>query len=152
MGTQATATDEAAVRDLYRRVLDGWNARNGAAFAAPFAVDGDAIGFDGSRHAGRDEIAATIGGIFADHQTGKYLGKVRRVCFIAPSVAILDAVAGIIPHGQSDLRPELNAIQTMVIAKTYQGWRIVHYQNTPAQYHGRPELAEALTEELRALL
>jgi uncharacterized protein (TIGR02246 family) len=152
MSTHDTATDEAAVRDLYRRVLDGWNGRDGAAFAAPFAADGDTIGFDGSRHAGRDDIAATIGSIFADHQTGKYVGKVRRVRFIAPSVAILDAIAGIIPPGQSELKPDLNAIQTMVIAKTEEGWRIALYQNTPAQYHGRPELAEALTEELRALL
>jgi uncharacterized protein (TIGR02246 family) len=66
-------------------------------------------------------------------------------------VAILDAIAGIIPYGQAELRPDLNAIQTMVIAKTEEGWRIALYQNTPAQYHGRPELAEALTEELRAL-
>ena len=72
--------------------------------------------------------------------------------FIAPGAAILDAVAGIIPVGQSDIKPELNAVQTMVVAKAADGWRIALYQNTPAQYHGRPELAEALTEELRALL
>ena len=28
-------------------------------------------------------------------------------------------------------------------------WRAVLYQNTPAQLHGRPELVESLTEELR---
>ena len=28
-------------------------------------------------------------------------------------------------------------------------WRIVYYQNTPAAYHGRPELVVALTDELR---
>lgn len=151
MSTHDSATDEAAVRDLYRRVLDGWNGRDGDAFAAPFATDGDVIGFDGSCHTGRDDIAATIGSIFADHQTGKYVGKVRRVRFIAPMVAILDAIAGIIPHGQAELRPDLNAVQTMVLAKTDKGWRIALYQNTPAQYHGRPELVEALTEELRAL-
>ena len=32
------------------------------------------------------------------------------------------------------------------------GWRIALYQNTPAQFHGRPELSRALTEELRQLL
>jgi hypothetical protein len=31
-------------------------------------------------------------------------------------------------------------------------WRIVSYQNTPAQFHGRPELAQALTDELQQLL
>lgn len=152
MTTRDAAADEAAIRELYRRVLAGWNARDAEAFAAPFAEDGDTIGFDGSRHAGREDIATTIGGIFAHHPTGKYVGKVRRVRFIAPGAAILDAVAGIIPVGQVDIRPELNAVQTMVVAKAADGWRIALYQNTPAQYHGRPELAEALTEELRALL
>lgn len=34
------------------------------------------------------------------------------------------------------------------------GWnrRSALFQNTPAQFHGRPELVEALTEELRQLL
>lgn len=143
--------DEVTVRELYQRVLAGWNARDSAAFAASFAPDGDTIGFDGSRHAGRDDIAATLGRIFADHPTGRYVGKVRRVRFVAPTVAILDAVAGIIPHGHATLMPELNAVQSLVIVKLAEGWRIALYQNTPAQYHGRPELAEALTEELRAL-
>ncbi len=31
-------------------------------------------------------------------------------------------------------------------------WRIALFQNTPAQLHGRPDLANALTEELRAEL
>ena len=31
-------------------------------------------------------------------------------------------------------------------------WRIILFQNTPAQFHGRPELAQQLTDELRELL
>jgi uncharacterized protein (TIGR02246 family) len=149
MTTHDAAADEAAVCELYRRVLNGWNSRDASAFAAAFAEDGDTIGFDGSRHVGRADIAATIGRIFADHPTGQYVGKVRRVRFLTPAVAVLDAVAGIIPAGQATLRPELNAVQTMIAAKSGEDWRIALYQNTPAQYHGRPELVEALTEELR---
>lgn len=152
MTTRDAAADEAAIRELYHRVLASWNARDAEAFAAPFAEDGDAIGFDGSRHAGREDIATTIGGIFAHHPTGRYVGAVRRVRFIAPGAAILHAVAGIVPVGQADIKPELNAVQTMVVVKATEGWRIALYQNTPAHYHGRPELAEALTAELRQLL
>jgi hypothetical protein len=39
-----------------------------------------------------------------------------------------------------------------VAAKRAGHWRIALFQNTPAQFHGRPELAKALTEELRQLL
>jgi hypothetical protein len=31
-------------------------------------------------------------------------------------------------------------------------WRVVLYQNTPAAFHGRPNKAEALTDELRTAL
>jgi hypothetical protein len=31
-------------------------------------------------------------------------------------------------------------------------WLIALFQNTPAQFHGRPELAQQLTEDLRQLL
>jgi hypothetical protein len=31
-------------------------------------------------------------------------------------------------------------------------WRIALFQNTPAQFHGRPELVQQLTEQLRQLL
>ena len=67
-------------------------------------------------------------------------------------MAALNAVAGIVPHGRADLAPELNAVQTLVLVRSDAGWRLALYQNTPAQYHGRPELAQAPTEELIALL
>ena len=52
----------------------------------------------------------------------------------------------------TDLDPQLNAVQTVVAAKRNGEWRIVLFQNTPAQLHGRPELVREMTEELRQLL
>lgn len=140
----------AAVEALYRQWLAGWNERNGLALAAPFAPDGTLIGFDGTEHTGRDAIAATLDRIFADHPTPRYVGKVRAVRFLTPDTALVQAVAGMIPPGRSALEPQLNAVQTVVAVRREEGWRIAHAQNTPAQYHGRPELVEALTAELRA--
>jgi hypothetical protein len=54
-----------------------------------------------------------------------------------------------VPRGQSDIDPRLNAVQTMVALKRQGEWRIVLFQNTPAAFHGRPQLVEQLTEELR---
>ncbi|MGZ4033139.1 MAG: SgcJ/EcaC family oxidoreductase, partial [Tumebacillaceae bacterium] len=31
-------------------------------------------------------------------------------------------------------------------------WQIALFQNTPAQFHGRPELVEQMTAELRELI
>jgi hypothetical protein len=57
-----------------------------------------------------------------------------------------------VPPGQSDINPAVNAIQTLIAAKHNNQWRIAVFQNTPATFHGRPELSENLTEELRQLL
>jgi uncharacterized protein (TIGR02246 family) len=42
--------NEIEIRELYRQMLDGWNKRDASAFAAPFAEDGESIGFDGSQY------------------------------------------------------------------------------------------------------
>ncbi len=141
--------DPTPVADLYGRVLEGWNAKSGDDFAAPFAEDGEVVGFDGSRSAGRAEIAAEMARIFADHATGTCVGKVEGIRPLGSEAAILRAVAGMVPAGRSDLEPNLNAVQRLVAERRGGEWRIVLYQNTPARLDGRQELVGRLTEELR---
>lgn len=151
-GAPAGSAGDETIAALYRHLLDCWNERDASAFAACFTDDGCSIGFDGSQMAGRAEIAATLGQIFADHVTAKYIGKIREICLLAPDVALVRAVVGMVPRGQSDISPAVNAIQTVVAARRNGEWRIAQLQSTPAQFHGRPDLSEALTQELRQLL
>src|SRR3989442_1941139 len=146
------STDETRVRSLYQELLEQWNKRSGREMADLFAEDGNLIGFDGSQINGRPEIGSVLGQIFADHPTAAYVAIVREVRFLSPSVAVLRAVAGMLPPGQSDINPAVNAVQTLVAVRSDGQWRIALFQNTPAQFHGRPELSEALTKELRQLL
>ena len=97
-------------------------------------------------------ILSELSRIFADHQTAAYYGKIREVRFLASDVAVLRAVVGMVPPGQSDINPAVNAIQLLVATRQEGRWRVAEFQNTPAQFHGRPDLAEALTAELRQLL
>src|SRR5262249_21211624 len=101
---------------------------------------------------GRATIATELRRIFADHQTAAYIAKVRSVRFLASDVALLRAVVGMIPPGQSDVNPAVNTIQTLLALRREGNWHIALLQHTPAQFHGRPELVEQLTEELRQLL
>lgn len=133
-------------------MLEEWNRRDAGMIAALYTRDGNIVGFDGSPVNGQSEIESHMRQIFTDHQTAVYIGIVREVRFLTPEVAILRAVAGMVPPGQSDLNPAVNAIQTLVALKQDGRWRIALYQNTPAQFHGRPELAQQLTDELRKLL
>lgn len=146
------ASGDAPVAALYRQLLDSWNRRDASAFAALFDDEGQSIGFDGSPMSGRDEIATVLGQIFADHITATYVSKIRSIRLLAPGVALLGAVVGMVPPGQADINPAVNAMQTMVAVNRAGKWRIALLQNTPAQFHGRPEMADALTRELRELL
>jgi uncharacterized protein (TIGR02246 family) len=146
------APDDARIDALYRQLLDSWNRRDADAFAALFDDEGQSIGFDGSPMSGQTEIATTLGQIFADHVTATYVSKVRGIRFLAPDVALLRAVVGMVPPGQSDINPAVNAMQTMLAVNRASQWRIALLQSTPAQFHGRPEISEALTQELRQLL
>src|SRR5215469_14437728 len=148
------ASEEDRVIRLYHQLLESWNRRDAEAFAAEFDAEAHVVGFDGSPMDGRAEIESSTRQIFSDHITAAYLGKVRGVRFLVPEVAVLRAVAGMVPPGQSDINPAVNAIQTLVAVRQQEDgrWRVALFQNTPAQFHGRPEVSEALTEELRRLL
>jgi uncharacterized protein (TIGR02246 family) len=139
---------EDAARDLYGRVIAGWNAGDARAMAAPMAPDGLMIGFDGSQLQGRDEIEAELGRIFGDHQTASYVTKVRAVSTLGGDGAFLWAVAGMPSPETSEIIPDRNAVQTLVARRDSNGWSVALFQTTPAQLHGRDDLRKALTEEL----
>ena len=139
------------VRALYDRLITGWNDHDGHAMAEPFAEDGLIIGFDGSMSSGRQAIGTEMASIFADHETGRYAVKVRSVRSLGPQAMILRAIAGLVPPGQSAIRSETNSHQTVVAEEQQGQWKIVLFQNTPAQFHGRPELVDEMTRELQAV-
>ena len=138
----------AAALTAYGRLLDAWNRRQADEFAALFGESGSCVGFDGSPMNGRAEIASSLSAIFEHHETAAYVAKVREVRSLAPTVTLVRTVAGMIPPGQSTIMAERNVIQSLVIVDAGQGAQIALFQNTPAAFDGRPELAERLTQEL----
>ncbi|HEX8996894.1 MAG TPA: SgcJ/EcaC family oxidoreductase [Ktedonobacterales bacterium] len=144
--------EEDAVRALYLETLRGWNRRDAGAFAACFTEDGCIIGFDGTPVDGRAEIAGHIGAIFASHQTPAYITKVKQVRFLTDDVAVLRGIAGMPSLATATINPTLNSIQSLVAHKRDGVWRAALFQNTPAQFHGRPEAVSEMTEELQAAL
>ncbi len=65
---------------------------------------------------------------------------------------MLWAIVGMVPPGERELKPDVNAIQTLIAERQEGNWRIVLLQNTPSQYHGRPELTKQHTAELQEQL
>jgi uncharacterized protein (TIGR02246 family) len=141
------------VRDLHRQFIERWNAADAAGLAALFCDDGSIVGFDGSMVNGVTQIEEHLRSVFADHQTARYVGNVREVRVLGDGAALLRAVVGMVPPGASDINPDVNAVQSLIAVPTdNQQWRIALLQTTPAQFHGRPDDVDALTNELRAAL
>ena len=146
-------TDKATIRSLYEQMIDGWNKGSGQIFAAPYTDDSDFIGFDGTYLKGRQEIASFHQMIFDKFLKGsRVVGKIRSTRFVTEDVAVMIAVGGTMMAGQSDIEPERNSIHTLVAIKRDAKWYFTAFQNSRAQFIGRPEESQALIEELREKL
>ncbi len=120
--------------------------------AGLFAETSTLIGFDGSQLNGRKEIYNVLNEIFTHFPTAAYITIVQEVRLMSDTSGMIRAVVGMIAEGQSDINPAVNAVQSMVATKQGDSWQIALFQNTPAAFHGRPEMAELMTNDLRAAL
>lgn len=141
-----------SVIELYRNWVRAWNQKSAEAMAELLAERCVMIGFDGSKMDGREDVLKTLSDIFSAYPTGRFVVVIKDVQFLSESVAILTAYAGMVPRGYHEINPAVNAHQTMVATLSDSIWDIVHFQNTPAAFHGRPELVKAMSDELTAEL
>ncbi|WP_130860641.1 SgcJ/EcaC family oxidoreductase [Gracilibacillus phocaeensis] len=139
------------IEQIYQKLITAWNNREAQGMADLFAERGVQIGFDGSKIIGPKNILTHLQPIFAQHPTAPFVTKIKEWRPLGKDSAILFAIAGMVPPGEEKLDPALNAHQTMVVSKQANDWKIELFQNTPAAYHGRPELVELMTEELREI-
>ncbi len=141
-----------AVLALYGRLLDSWNRQDADAYASLFTANASVVGYDGSQMNSRSEIASELRAIFTSHATATYVARVREIRAITPQTVFLRAVVGMVPRGESQLNPKVNAVQSLIAVPESEEIKIAVLHNTPAAFHGRPQLAEALTEELSELV
>jgi uncharacterized protein (TIGR02246 family) len=145
---QGIAPDaQAAARELYARLIEAWNGHDARSFGETFAEEGVSIGFDGSQAVG-DGVREHLEAVFGDHLTAPYVAKVREVRTLGADAVLLRAIAGMVPPGGDVVNPDANALHSLVAERRGEEWRIALFQNTPAQYHGRPELVESHTAEI----
>jgi uncharacterized protein (TIGR02246 family) len=142
---------EHETRKLYLRLLDAWNDLSADDFANLFESDGNAVGLDCSQMDGQTAIRSSLADIFADHEPARYVGVVREMRFLSKDVVLLRAVAGMVPRGGTAPNENLS-IQSLVATQEGGRWKIGLWHNTPAAFHGRPEVSEALLAELREAL
>jgi uncharacterized protein (TIGR02246 family) len=141
---------EQAIAATYIKLLNAWNTQDAAAMAALFAEGGAQVGFDGSEAQGPKTIHQHLAPIFHDHPTKRFVHVVREVRQLAEDVALLRAIAGMVPRDSLELDESKNVVQSLVVRRENGVWRIALFQNTPARLDGRPEAVAAMSRELRA--
>jgi uncharacterized protein (TIGR02246 family) len=141
-----------AIKKLHEELLTYWNNQDATGMASLFTRDANVIGFDGSQMNGQEQIEAGLKQVFADHKTAGYVWKAEEIRFLDAQTALLRAIVGMVPPGKKEINPATNAIQSLIGIKQNDVWKISLFQNTPAQFHGRPELVEAMTKELSKLI
>ncbi|MFG1869789.1 SgcJ/EcaC family oxidoreductase [Micromonospora arborensis] len=142
------AEEDAAVRRLYEELLSAWNDRDARRYASLFTDDASLVGFDGSQ-VNAAELEGHLAPIFTDHPTASYVWRVQEVRPLGHAVALLRARVGMVPPGQTDVNPAMNAVQSLVAVQQNGTWRVTLFHNTPAQYHGRSDLADQHTADMR---
>jgi uncharacterized protein (TIGR02246 family) len=132
------STDEAAVRDLFRRLLDDWGRGDGAAYGSRFTGDADYVAFDGSHTRGREEISSSHQQLFDGFLKGTRLtGQLLSVKFPSPDAALVHATGGTVMRGKTKPSPERDSIQTLVAVRRDGVWRFAAFHNTRVRPIGR---------------
>ena len=137
------------IRSIYKTLLESWNRNDAEGFSRLFTESANVIGFDGSQMNTPKQISDELSKIFRDHKVSSYVGIVKEVRKLSQNIYLLRSIAGMLPPGKSEIKQDVNAIQTLIVATSDTGLKIELYQNTPAAFHGRPELSKQVTEELQ---
>jgi uncharacterized protein (TIGR02246 family) len=122
--TPQTAADEHAIGAIHQRMIDAWNAGDGAAFAAPFTEDADFVAFEGTHLKGREEIASFHEQIFKTVVKGSRLeGEVKLVRLLSPAVAVMHSAVRVTLPGHTEPSPSRDSMQLTLVTKSDGEWR-----------------------------
>lgn len=133
---------------IYNQWIQAWNNKDAKRMSDLLLPEAYVIGFDGSQMRGRDQVQNELTQIFDHYPTGQYVVIIKEILEVSSDVALLRSVVGMVPREHFELNPNVNTIQTCVFKKSEGRWQILQFQNTPAAFHGRPELGKELTAEL----
>jgi len=131
--------DEASIRQAVQNMQDGWNRKDGKAFAAPFAAEHDYVNINGlylpkiTREANARAHQQLFDGVYKEVDLQLRLSKIR---FLSPEIAVMHIQGHSHPKGKADEKRQ-EIVITGVMQKREGRWEIVVFQNTPVQ--PRPE-------------
>jgi uncharacterized protein (TIGR02246 family) len=127
----ATTREGRTVTAALDEVYAAWAAGDPDAFVAPYSEHATAV-LPGSYLPDRSAIRATMAEVFAGPlrgSTGVY--QVQSVRFPAAEVAIVISKGGIQFAGQASPAPETRSVDTWVLVRQDEGWRVEAFHSCP---------------------
>lgn len=130
----AQSGDEAAIAEGVRKMEEGWNTKNAALFAEPYAEDGDGVAVGGFVVRGRDVIEKVHQGMFrGDFKDSTIALKVKQLRFLRPDVALVQIDNTNTFREGPQVKHEYKSVITLVMTKEAGRWKIASFQNTIAE-------------------
>lgn len=122
--------DEANIRQAVQQLENGWNTRDGKAFAAPFTADADYVVVNGMYIKGREAINKGHQQIFDTvYKDSTNKATVKGVRFVRADVAIVHVEweLAVRYEGKEEKGKALN---TLIMTKDGNKWSIAAFHNT----------------------
>ena len=121
---------ENVANEIIRRLEQAWNEGDGQAFGQPFTVDADFVDIRGEYHRGQVAIAAGHQAIFDSIYKGSSADyKLIQARQLSNGV-ILAHATGVLRAPSGPLAGEHSAVQSLVLAREGDEWRIAGFHNT----------------------
>lgn len=137
----AQPADEAAIQQLVQGMQEGWNRKDGKAFAASFAEQHDYINVQGLYlpNASKEGNARAHQQIFDTvyKETDLQL-RVAKTKFLNATTAILHVQGHTHPIGKPEEKRQ-EIVISGVVQKNAGRWEVVAFQNTPVQPRPAPK-------------
>jgi len=131
-----------AVLELGQALQDAWNRGDAAGYASLFTDDADFVAWNGLHGRGRQAIEDGHRPLFDGPLAGSRMILVdddaesappQALRFVRPDVAIM-VISGVVTlANQSATGPDHKSVQTFVLSKDGNRWRVTAFQNTRQQ-------------------
>ena len=121
---------ENVATELIGRLERAWNEADGRAYGEPFTADADFVDIRGEHHRGQEAIAAGHQAIFDSIYRGSSTDfELIRARELSDEV-ILAHAEGVLRAPSGPLAGEHSAVQSLVLVRGGDGWKIAGFHNT----------------------
>ena len=136
------SAERRAILELGQALQDAWNRGDAAGYASLFTDDADFVAWTGEYGQGRQAIEDGHRPLFDGPLAGSRMvlvdddaepARPESLRFVRPDVAIMVTSGAVTLDGQSATGPDHESVQTFVLIKNGNRWRVAAFHNTRQQ-------------------